>query len=156
MGVIRMALLKGEEIRNIPVSQGIIKNTQYVIMGMILATIAIGVVTGYYYDNKEYITMFVPLSIAFVTTFIAYMFIDLRSELVAENKEKAMYLCRVYFLVLLATAVCIGIITGYYYDNKEYVTMFIPLLVAFICVCSGYLFIEIRGELEADKLVDPY
>ena len=151
-----MAILRGEEIRKLPVSQGIIANTQYVVWGMILATIAIGVVTGYYYDNAEYVTMFVPLSIAFVTTFIAYMFIDLRSELVANNKEKAMYLCRVYFLVLLATAVCIGMITGYFYDNEEYVTMFIPLFVAFICVCSGYLFIEIRGELEADKLVDAY
>ncbi len=151
-----MALLRGEEIRKIPVSQGIINNTHYVIMGMLLASIAIGVITGYYYDNEEYVTMFIPLSIAFVTVFIAYMFIDLRSELVANNKEKAMYLCRVYFLVLLATAVCIGMITGYFYDNEEYVTMFIPLFVAFICVCSGYLFIEIRGELEADKLVDAY
>ena len=35
-------------------------------------------------------------------------------------------------------------------------TMFLPLLVAFICVMNGYLFIEIKGELVADKAVDKY
>ena len=151
-----MALLRGEEIRKIPVSQGIIKNTQYVIIGLTLATIAIGVVTGYYFHSGDNETMFIPLAVAFITVFIAYMFTDIRSELVANNKEKAMYLCRVYFFLLLAAAVIIGVLTGYFFHSGDNVTMFLPLLVAFICVCCGYLFIEIRGELEADKLVDAY
>lgn len=151
-----MALLRGEEIRKVPVSQGIVNNCHYVILGLILLTIAIGVVTGYYFHSGENESMFVPLFIAFITTFIAYMFIDLRSELVANNKEKAMYLCRVYFLVLVFAAVAIGVVTGYFFHSGENVTMFIPLLIAFICVANGYLFIEIRGELEADKMVDLY
>ena len=151
-----MAFLRGDEIRSVPVSEGIIKNTQYVIMGMILATVAIGIATGYYFHTGDNETMFIPLAIAFITVFIAYMFTDIRSELVAKNKEKAMYLCRVYFLVLLAAAVVIGVLTGYFFHEGDNVSMFLPLFVAFICVCSGYLFIEIRGELEADKLVDAY
>ena len=151
-----MAILRGEEIRKIPVSQGIINNTHYVILGLVLLAIAIGVVTGYYFHKGDNETMFIPLAIAFIIVFIAYMFIDLRSELVANNKEKAMYLCRVYFLLLLLAAVVIGVLTGYFFHEGDNVTMFLPLLVAFICVSNGYMFIEIRGELEADKLVDTY
>lgn len=151
-----MAILRGEELRKIPVSEGIIMNTHYVILGLILLTIAIGVVTGYYFHLGENESMFVPLFVAFITTFIAYMFIDLRSELVAKNKEKAMYLCRIYFLVLVFAAIAIGVATGYFFHSGDNVNMFIPLLIAFICVCNAYLFVEIGGELEADKLVDAY
>ena len=84
------------------------------------------------------------------------MFIDLRSELVAHNKDKAMYLCHTYCLLLLACAAIVGVFTGYFFHEGDNVNMFLPLLVAFICVVNAYLFIEIRGQLEADKLVDPY
>ena len=151
-----MSSERDAEIRKIPVTQGIISNCHYVIMGLLIFTIIVGVFTGYYYNAKDNVTMFIPLLIAFITTFICYMFIDLRSELVAHNKEKAMYLCRIYCLLLLACAAVVGVFTGYYYNAKDNVTMFLPLLIAFICVVNAYLFIEIRGQLEADKLVDPY
>ena len=145
-----------EDYSNQPITNTIVRNCHIVIWGLIILTVAIGVFTGYYFHKGDAEAMFVPLFVAFITVFVAYMFLDLRSELVANNKEKAMYLCRVYFFLLLAAAVIIGVLTGYFFHSGDNVTMFLPLLVAFICVCCGYLFIEIRGELEADKLVDPY
>ncbi len=144
------------EIRKIPVSEGIIHNCQYVIYGLLIFTVIIGVFTGYYFHSGDNQTMFVPLLVAFITTFICYMFIDLRGELVARNKDKALYLCSTYCLLLLAAAAAIGVMTGYYFHSGDNVTMFLPLLIAFICVVHAYLFIEIKGQLEADKLVDPY
>lgn len=147
---------KDERIRKIPVSEGIVHNCHYVIYGLLIFTIIIGIFTGYYFDVEDNQTMFIPLLVGFITTFICYMFIDLRGELVARNKEKALYLCSTYCYLLIGCAVAVGVVTGYYFDIGDNVTMFLPLLIAFICVVHAYLFIEIKGQLEADKLVDAY
>ena len=145
-----------ESNEKIPVSQSIVNNCQYVIYGFILLAVGVGIFTGYYFHKGEAEAMFIPLFVAFITVFIAYMFIDLRSELVADNKEKALYLCDTYFLVLLVATVAIGVATGYFFHTGDAVNMFLPLLIAFMCVISSFLFIEIKGELVADKKVDSY
>lgn len=145
-----------EDYSNEPITDTIVRNCHLVIWGLIILTVAIGISTGYYFHKGEAELMFVPLFIAFITVFIGYMFIDLRSELVAGNKPKALKLCDIYFLVLIFAAVAIGVVTGYFFHKGEAMTMFLPLLVAFICVMNGYLFIEIKGQLVADKAVEKY
>ena len=145
-----------EDYANETITDTIVRNCHIVIWGLIILTVAIGVFTGYYFHKGDAETMFVPLFVAFITVFVAYMFIDLRSELVANNKPKALELCDTYFLVLLVAAVAIGVATGYFFHAGEAMTMFLPLLIAFICVMNAYLFIEIKGELVADKAVDKY
>ena len=145
-----------EDYSNQPITNTIVRNCHIVIWGLIILTVAIGVFTGYYFHKGDAEAMFVPLFVAFITVFVAYMFLDLRSELVAGNKPKALQLCDTYFLILLAAAVVIGVATGYFFHKGEAMTMFLPLLVAFICVMNGYLFIEIKGQLVADKAVEKY
>lgn len=147
---------KAQMKRERPIAQNIIDNCHTIIIVMIVFTVVIGVFTGYYFHEGENEKMFVPLFVAFMTTFIAYMFIDLRSELVAERKDRALYLCDTYFKILIAATVVIGVFTGYFFHEGENENMFLPLFVAFITVISAYLFIEMKGELVADKLVDAY
>ena len=138
------------------IADEIIDHCHYVIEFFIALTIIIGVVTGYYYHGNENMLMFVPLMVAFITTFIAYMFIDLRSELVANRKSRALYLCDTYFKILIIATIFIGVFTGYFYHSGQNETMFIPLFMAFMTVASAYVFIEFKGELVADKAVDSY
>lgn len=138
------------------IADEIINHCHYVIEFFIALTIVIGVATGYYYHEGENMLMFIPLMVAFITTFIAYMFIDLRSELVANRKSRALYLCDTYFKILILATIVIGVFTGYFYHSGENETMFIPLFMAFMTVVSAYIFVEFKGELVADKAVDKY
>lgn len=138
------------------IADEIINHCHYVIEFFIVLTVLIGVVTGYFYHARENMLMFVPLIVAFITTFIAYMFIDLRSELVANHKSKALYLCDTYFKILVSATAIIGVFTGYFYHAHENEIMFLPLFVAFMTIVSAYAFIEFKGELIADKAVDKY
>lgn len=144
------------ECKQTKIADEIIAHCHIAIEFFIALTVLIGVVTGYYYHSGDSTLMFVPLVIAFITTFIAYMFIDLRSELVANRKSRALYLCDTYFLILVLATIVIGVFTGYFYHAGENETMFIPLFIAFMTILSAYLFVEFKGELVADKAVDKY
>lgn len=57
-----------------------------VIPVLLVAIIAVGVVTGYFYHEAEANKMFAPLAVAFVLVFAMYWCIQKRSELVAGKK----------------------------------------------------------------------
>lgn len=58
--------------------------------------------------------------------------------------------------IMLIVSVLVGIVTGYYYYIGDRSTLFIPLIIGFICVWILYYFIEKRGDLKAGKKVDKY
>ncbi len=129
---------------------------QYAIRFFALLTVLVLVIAGYAFYVDGIKLFLIPLFVAFLTIIIAYLFIDLRSVLVANDKEMAIALCINYFMILVIATIAIGVFTGYFFHNGEYETMFLPLFVAFMTVVSAYVFIEFKEELVADKAVDKY
>ncbi len=129
---------------------------QYAIRFFGILTVIVLIIAGYSLYCEGVPLFLVPLFVAFLTIVIAYLFIDLRSVLAADNKENAIALCDNYFMLLVVATIAVGVFTGYFFHNAEYEKMFLPLFVAFMTVVSAYIFIEFKGELVADKSVDKY
>lgn len=129
---------------------------QYAIRFFGILTVIVLIIAGYSLYREGVSLFLVPLFVAFLTIVIAYLFIDLRSVLAADNKENAIALCDNYFMLLVVATIAVGVFTGYFFHNAEYEKMFLPLFVAFMTVVSAYIFIEFKGELVADKAVDKY